>query len=67
MQLELRHVLIKVRTLLNEMKTCRICTSSVSCGIDDIVRRATGGEFDGINIDIKFTPSRRRSTIILLT
>ena len=45
MQLKLRDLLKTDWNLPNEIKTCRICTSNVNCGSDEMVSGATGGEF----------------------
>ena len=45
MQLKLRDLLTEIRSLPNEIKMCRICTSIVSCGSGEIVTGATGEEF----------------------
>ena len=44
-QCKLRYV-EKIRSLPNEKKLCRICTSNVSYGIEETVSGPTGGEFD---------------------
>ena len=45
MQFKLRDFLNKIRSLRNEIKMCRICTSNVSCDSGEMVSGATGGEF----------------------
>ena len=46
MQLKLGDFLKTIRSLPNEIKMCRICTTNVSCGSGQMVCGATGGEFE---------------------
>ena len=43
-KLKLGDFLKKIRSLTNEIKMCRICTSNVSCGSGDMGSSATGRE-----------------------
>ena len=47
MQLKLRDFLAtEFRSLPNEIKMCRTCTSNVSCDTGEVVIGATGGQFE---------------------
>ena len=65
MQLKMRDFFIDIRSIPNEIKMDRICTSSVSCGSGEMENDATDGEFGATRIDIApFTANKHTACTI---